>query len=75
MISDTNPPSQHLCGAQLSKREMEEELKACRRLDEIDPNMELNPGLVTKYHKVIIKMKRIQESMLSLRPCWEEVPG
>ena len=37
--------------------------------------MELNRGLVTKYHKVIIKMERIQESMLYLRPFWEEVPG
>ena len=39
-----------------SSRELEEEIKACRRLDKVNPNTDLNPVLVTKYHKVRIKM-------------------
>ena len=46
-------PFQHdMCGPQLTKREMREDMKSVRRLEDPDPDMELNSTLVFKFHKV-----------------------
>ena len=41
-----------MCGQQLTKRELREEMKSAGRLDNVNPNMELNTALVDKFHKV-----------------------
>ena len=43
---------QDLCGAQLSKQDLREELKLVKRVNDIKPNMKLNPELITNFHKV-----------------------
>ena len=37
-------------GDQLSKEELREEMQSAKRLDDVDPNLELNPELITKFH-------------------------
>ena len=34
--------------------ELGEKLKSCRRLDQVDSNMELNPDLVAKHHNDLL---------------------
>ena len=44
-------------GDQLSKEELREEMQLAKRLDDVDSNLELNPELITKFHKVRICVK------------------
>ena len=39
-------------GRQLTREELRGEIKGAKRIDDIDPNIELNPVLVSKFHKV-----------------------
>ena len=34
---------------------LREEMRDAKRLDDIDPNLEINPGLIVKFHKVGIQ--------------------
>ena len=52
--ADTKRPPQDLCGAQLSKRDLREELKLVKRVDDISPNIKLNPELIAKFHKTLL---------------------
>ena len=44
----------------LSKEELMEEMQSAKRLDDVDPNLELNPKVITKFHKVRICDKTSQ---------------
>ena len=44
------PRFQDTHGDQLSKEELREEMQSAKRLDDVDPNLELNPELITKFH-------------------------
>ena len=41
-------------GEQLSKEELREEMQSLKRLDDIDPYIELNSELIRRFHKVRI---------------------
>ena len=41
-------------GPRLFKKELREEMKSAKRLDNVDSNMELNPALCDRFHKVRI---------------------
>ena len=43
---------QDACRPQLTKEELWEEMRVIKRLDGIDPNLEINPGRIDKFHKV-----------------------
>ena len=40
-----------------------EEMKFARRLDDVDPNMELNSALIDKFHKVGIRLS-VEENLV-----------
>ena len=45
---------QDVHGEQLSKEKLREEMQSTKRVDNIQPNLELNSELVRRYHKVRI---------------------
>ena len=54
------PRLQDTHGDQLTKEELREEMQSAKRLYDVDPNLELKPELITKFHKVRIHSKTSQ---------------
>ena len=45
---------------------MREELKMVKRVDDVDPNMELSPELIAKFHKVSFQILNVKDAAILL---------